>query len=164
MVNNLKFKNENALLKQLAYVFLVENSTSKSIQIASSVYDQDFDVSEEVESLLVQLWSTKEEKFIYLLFKNALISHQFEHDVHIYVVAMLFKFRQISLGEVAKFLDFEVGSKYSDLDEYMRKLIDVSWLVNEDIKDNVMQPHDDGLLEEALLLVANNSNFKLNVD
>lgn len=147
---NLRFSNQASFIWEMLLVFFLNKSTTKVIEIVSSMYEQEFTFSESLEGLLGKLWEESNSAVICDIAKQALKQGLFSTEQHYYVVSMLLDNSAIDIDEALKLLELSTVELYEELDIKVRRVVDVLWLVQEDEKDRVMSPGDDDMLKNAL--------------
>lgn len=144
------YSDQPSFLWSILFLYFVKHSIDEVMQVASSMYEQKFDFSANFEESLLKLWETREIARIFEIAKTVVEQRLFDIEKHVFIVATLVRLRKLSLADAAQFLNVEPPRDYANLDDRVRRVIDVAWLVNEDSKDRVMFPSDDSVLEEAL--------------
>jgi hypothetical protein len=120
------------------------------------MYDRTLHFPAKLESLLLEYWQGMGDPA--LMEAATLVAKNFYFDPgrHILFVSILFERNVISIDDAVPLLVMQ-GRNLEDFPESIRHVIDVVWLVNQDVKDDVMSPRQDSLLGEALRNLARNS-------
>lgn len=150
MNTHLRFSNQASFIWEVLLVFFSSKQINKVVEIVSSMYDQKFTFSYDLESFLVKLWEEPSVSVVYDIAKRALRQQLFSTEQHYYVVAMLLNNQIIDINEAMSLLDLNSVDQYEELDRKVKRVVDVLWLVKEDKKDSVMSPDDDDILKTAL--------------
>ncbi len=142
--------DQSSFLWCLMYFYFIKHSLDEAIGLVSSMYEQKFELTTEFEKLLLSLWETRDTNYIVEIARKSVQQSLFDIEKHIFVVASLIEEDEISVSDAALLLRIDAQREYKNLDEKIKHVIDVAWLVNEDAKDGVMSPNDDRVLVEAL--------------
>lgn len=143
-------KDQSTFVWSLLHLYLMKGMAEDVIGLASSIYEQKFEFSEQLEKLIVELWETSDVKLIFKIAKFSVWQHMFDAEKHIFIVAILFGMGEIDIKDAAVLCSYGYETHPHPLNEKIKYVIDVSWLIIEDWKDNVMSPDNDNLLAEAL--------------
>ena len=146
-------ENESAFLWCVLYYYFVKHFKDEAIGLACSMYEQKFDFSPEFEYLIAKLCETNDAKFFFRVAEAVVRQQLFCIEKHILIVAILIEEGEINISDAALLLKVEIPYDYKKLDAKFKNVIDVVWLVNEDMKDGIMSPTDDNILLDALKAV-----------
>jgi len=144
------FQDQSTFVWSLLYLHFIKGMVEDAVGLASSIYEQRFEFSDSMEKLVLELWETADSNTLVKIAKLAVWQHLFDDEKHIIIVAILFNKGEIDIRDAAELSSYLLGEKSNQLDEKIKYIVDVSWLINEDLKDNFMRPADDNLLAEAL--------------
>jgi len=145
--------DQSAFLWRLLCFYFIKHSLDEVIKLASSMYEQKFEITPEFEKLILKLWETNDVQYIFGIAKEVVRQQLLDIEKHIFIVAILIEKGEINVGDAALLLKIEMPYDYANLDAKIRHVIDVVWLVNEDTKDGIMSPNDDSMLLDALAAV-----------
>lgn len=134
----------------MLHLYFIKGSVDEVMSLVSSIYEQKFEFTAEFEELLLKLWETSELKFLIEVAKQAVSQGLLDIDKHIFIVACLVENRDISINDAALLLKCDAGKNYANHDGRVKRVIDVAWLIIEDIEDGIMSPDDDDMLADAL--------------
>lgn len=128
----------------------VKNSLDDAIALVSSIYEQNIEFPEELEELFLKLWETSDIKYVTEISKYVVWHHFFDVEKHVFIVAVLFDKNEININDAVLLLNYDMREKYAGIDERVKRVIDVVWLIVEDKKDGVMSPDEDNIFADAL--------------
>lgn len=148
--NSCDYSDQSSFIWCLLFLCFVKDSIGEVMKLLPSMYEQKFDFSADFEGLLLRLWETRDITLIFEIAKAVVTQNLFDVERHIFIVASLVKLGKLSIADAAQFLKIDPVHNYADLDNRVKRVIDVAWLVAEDSKDRIMSPSDDSLLEKAL--------------
>lgn len=144
------FDDQASFIWSLLQLYFVKRSLEDAIELASSIYEQDFEFADQLENLLLKLWKTSNVEILFQIAKYVVWQRLLDTENHIFIVAVLFGEGEITINDAALLLNINAEKKYLCLDERIRRVVDVAWLIIEDGEDGVMFPGDDDMLAEAL--------------
>lgn len=144
------FNDQASFIWCLLHLYFVKSSLDEVIGLVSSIYEQQFEFSSQLENLLLKLWETSDVKFLIEIAKQVAQQHLLDIEKHICIVAALFENGEININDAALLLKYDAENNYANLDGRIKRVIDVAWLINEDAGDGVMPPGDDDMLADAL--------------
>ena len=147
---NCIFNDQASFIWSLLQLYFVKGSLDDAIGLASSIYEQDFEFADQLESLLLELWETSNVQILFQIAKYVVWQRLLDTENHVFIVAVLFGEGEITINDAALLLNINAEKKYLCLDERIRRVVDVAWLIIEDGEDGVMSPGDDDMLAEAL--------------
>ncbi|MBX3630972.1 MAG: hypothetical protein KF908_13925 [Nitrosomonas sp.] len=144
------FNDQVSFIWCLLHLYFVKSSLDDVIDLVSSVYEQQFEFTDQLEDLLLKLWETSDIKFLIEIAKHVVWQRLLDIEKHIFIVAVLFEKGEISINDAVLLLKYDSGKNYADLDERVKRVIDIAWLIIEDAEDGVMSPDNDDMLADAL--------------
>lgn len=151
--------DQSAFLWRLLCFYFIKHSLDEVIKLASSMYEQKFEITPVFAELILKLWETNNVQYIFGIAKEVVQQQLFDIEKHIFIVAILIEKGEINVGDAALLLKTEIPYDYASLDTKIRHVIDVVWLVNEDTEDGIMSPNDDNVLLDALAAVRRIRSF-----
>jgi hypothetical protein len=132
-------------------LYWLKNTPQPAHKLAATLYEQTFDFPYELEADIVDFGCNHDEKVLEKLALSVVNEYYFSMEKHIVLVALLVEKKLLSINEAALQLDYFVIESTPSLQ--IQEVLDVAWLINEDRKDNFMQPDADDLLSNALQAV-----------
>ena len=145
-----RISNQASFIWEILVAYFSKNDVDKVTEIVSGMYEYDFSFSENLELLLGKLWGEVNNTAIYDIAEYALRMELYGTEQHYYIVAMLLSNRVIDVNRAKFLLELNTVEQYAKLDDKVRHVVDVLWLVREDEKDSVMSASDDDFLINAL--------------
>lgn len=152
-------------IKALEYLWKIislcwlSHNFEKARELASTIYDLLLDFPLAIEELVVEFSEggnrSAIDRLAFLLAKN----RSYAAEQHVTLVGLLVRKELITINEAAELLaNLDTLQLESKIAERILRVKDVAWLVNEDVKDGVMEAGNDSLLKEALESVVNAGN------
>jgi hypothetical protein len=140
-------------LWQLFQIGLVHGDEEKSINCVEIIREERLELPLQIDMLLTTYLQNGDKS---ILWEVALVAVEGFYDdaaQRTRLVALLMANCKIDIQRAFKLLSFD-GINTDDLDSAIRRVVDVVWLLKQDLEHGFMDPSRDNLLAEALLAVA----------
>ncbi|MDD2816967.1 MAG: hypothetical protein PHP00_14745 [Thiotrichaceae bacterium] len=154
--------NEQLFLWDIISLCWLKSAPQHAHELASSIYENPFNLSIGLEAIVVDFWANCDEQIIAELALLVVKGYFLNIEQHVVLVALLVEKKLLTINEAALLFKDSEGRYICDLSPKIQDVIDVAWLINEDADYGFMQPDEDDLLlnslQELLVFIRINKN------
>jgi hypothetical protein len=143
-------QNSTDFLWEIVFHCWIAKDFKESKRIAGNFYNLNINVPVEIEASILEVAEGNFSDAICQVALYLVRNRSLSEDRHVILTGLLLQKGVFSIDEAANLLSgIKPIKSSSDITRKINHVIDVAWLVNEDSKDKVMHPGDDGLLRTA---------------
>jgi hypothetical protein len=132
---------------------LIDGDALGAGQLLATAYPDIRGLSNEIDAAILRYWTSFDRDELIRIALNALNACILGPDRKIRIVALLLAEGRIDLDEAFRLLELGGLQVPDDQCPSIRHVVDVCWLLRQDLERGDLRPGDDTLLKDALLTV-----------
>jgi len=143
-------------LWEVFYSQFVRGDENRVRDLTASFYERGLSFPDEVESLMLKFWETWDVNHLIALMKKTVTGYFFDPARHTWLIALLMAGGHLLPNEAASLL-LMPGRKIMRVEPAIQNVIDVAWLIKEDVAVGFESEKEETLLKDALAEVLKGS-------
>tara|TARA_R110000772_G_scaffold15807_1_gene45513 strand:- start:121 stop:615 length:495 start_codon:yes stop_codon:yes gene_type:complete len=134
----------------LSTYWILDNRES-AINLARNIFENSKNLPDDIEASILKFSSSHMEVDLCEVALYFVARHYFDPKRHIILVSVLVEKNTISINRASDLIKgITQVEGASTLNDKIKKVIDIAWLINEDSKDKIMDAESDNMLVDAL--------------
>ena len=132
------------------FIHFLDNRES-AINLARNIFENSKNLPDDIEASILKFSSSHMEVDLCEVALYFVARHYFDPKRHIILVSVLVEKNTISINRASDLIKgITQVEGASTLNDKIKKVIDIAWLINEDSKDKIMDAESDNMLVDAL--------------